>query len=189
MAFTYLCAPFSVSAQSADSLAVEALRLEREIFVAPSAAKANYALLAKAEVRKQQGLYADASNELTRVSTWALTAEQSETYYHLKALCQYLAADFGGATATIDEARIYLPQDAPTLRELLLIDALASGEKGEWARSEKATRGEGKGKENLRLGPKTTRPYDGVVPEPCAWLGTILCWRSLEWCGVDGCQW
>ena len=138
MAFTYLCAPFSVSAQSADSLAVEALRLEREIFVAPSAAKANCALLAKAEVRKQQGLYADASNELTRVSTWALTAEQSETYYHLKALCQYLAADFGGATATIDEARIYLPHDSPTLRELLLIDALASGEKCEWARSEKA---------------------------------------------------
>ena len=138
MAFTYLCAPFSVSAQSADSLAVEALRLEREIFVAPSAAEANCALLAKAEVRKQQGLYADAASELGRISPWALTAEQSEIYYHLKALCQYLAADFGGATATIDEARLYLPPSSPTLRELLLIDALASGEKGEWARSEKA---------------------------------------------------
>ena len=138
MAFTYLCAPFSVSAQSADSLAMEALRLEREIFVAASATEANCAILAKAEVRKQQGLYADAASELTRISPWALTAEQSETYYHRKALCLYLAGDFDGALATIDEAQLYLPQNSPTLHEFLLIDALASGEKGEWARSKKA---------------------------------------------------
>lgn len=138
MAFTYLCAPFSVSAQSADSLALEALRLEREVFVAPSAADANASLLAKAEVRKQQGLYEEAARELARLNTWALSEEQNGTYYYQKALCQYLAADFEGALATLDEARLYLPQDSPVLKELLLIDALASGESGEWIRSKKA---------------------------------------------------
>lgn len=137
MAFTYLCAPFSVSAQSADSLALEALRLEREVFVAPSAADANAALLAKAEVRKQQGLYEEAVRELGRLNAWALSEEQSGTYYYQKALCQYLAADFEGALSTLDEARLYLPQDSPVLKELLLIDALASGESGEWIRSKK----------------------------------------------------
>ena len=138
MAFTYLCAPFSVSAQSADSLALEALRLEREVFVAPSAADANAALLAKAEVRKQQGLYEEAARELARLNTWALSEEQNGIYYYQKSLCQYLAADFEGALAILDEARLYLPQDSPVLKELLLIDALASGESGEWIRSEKA---------------------------------------------------
>ena len=102
MAFTYLCAPFSVSAQSANSLALEALRLEREVFVAPSAADANAALLAKAEVRKQQGLYEEAVRELGRLNAWALSEEQSGAYYYQKALCQYLAADFEGALATLD---------------------------------------------------------------------------------------
>ena len=138
MAFTYLCAPFSVSAQSADSLALEALRLEREVFVAGSAADANAALLAKAEVRKQQGLYEEAVRELGRLNTWALTEEQTATYYHQKALCQYLAADFEGTLATIDEAQFYIPSNSPTRADLTLLEALAAGEKGEWERSEMA---------------------------------------------------
>ncbi|MBQ5669891.1 MAG: hypothetical protein IIV29_04300 [Tidjanibacter sp.] len=138
MAFTYLCAPFSVSAQSADSLALEALRLEREIFVAPSAADANAALLAKAEVRKQQGLYEEAVRELGRLNAWALSEEQSGAYYYQKALCQYLAADFEGALSTLDEARLYIPSTSAIHSELSLLEALAAGEQGEWVRSEQA---------------------------------------------------
>ena len=138
MAFTYLCAPFSVSAQSADSLALEALRLEREIFVAGSATDANAALLSKVEVRKQQGLYGEAVRELGRLNVWALSEEQTATYYYQKALCQYLAADFEDALATLDEARLYIPSTSNILAELSLLEALAAGEKGEWVRSEKA---------------------------------------------------
>lgn len=142
MAFTYLCAPFSVSAQSpteADVLALEALRLERAVFSSDSAAAANCALLAKVEVRKQQGLYKEAVSDLGRVNTWALDAAQSETYYHQKALCSYLAALFEDTLATIDEARLYLPPTATaTLNELSLLEALAAGECGDWVRSERA---------------------------------------------------
>lgn len=137
MAFTYLCAPFSVSAQTSDSLAVEALRLERELFTASSVAEANDALLAKVEVRKAQGLYADAVEELGRLNTWALNSEQIETYYHQLALCSYMAANFDGALAAIDEAQLYLPPHSPTLHNLTLIEALAAGEKGDWERSER----------------------------------------------------
>ncbi len=108
--------------------------MEREIYAATSPVAHNSAVLAKYEVRKQQGLYKEALGELSRLYTYALSPEQLEQYYTQKALCGYLAGDYDLALATTDEARFYVADN--TLRTL--VEALSAGEKGEWKRSERA---------------------------------------------------
>ncbi len=115
---------------------MKALALEREIYSATSPSTHNEAVLAKCEVRKQQGLYKEALDELSRLYTYALSPEQMEHYYTQKALCGYLASDYALSLATIAEARFYVA-DNP-LRDL--VEALAAGEKGEWGRSLEATK-------------------------------------------------
>ena len=108
--------------------------MEREIYTAPSPLDHNSAVLAKCEVRKQQGLYREALAELSRVYTYALGEEQTTEYYTQRALCGYLAGEFDTALATIDEAAFYIPRG----ELLILVEALAAGEKGDWQRSQKA---------------------------------------------------
>ena len=140
-AYIFLCAPFSSRAQqgAADSYAAEALRWEREIFLSSTPSEFNRALMQKVEVRKQQGLWSDAVAELGRVRTFALTDEELADYYYQRALCGYLAAEFEGSLAAIDEARLGL-YDTTALARLDLIEALAAGEVGLWSRSEEAAR-------------------------------------------------
>lgn len=114
---------------------MEALRLERAIYNSATPAEANGLLMAKVEVRKQQGLYREAMAELNRVRLYALTGEALAEYYYQRALCGYLAADFTGALVAIDECRLYLPNSGNAQPRLLLIEALAAGEIGQWERS------------------------------------------------------
>lgn len=113
---------------------MRALELEREIYAATSPAAHNAAVLAKCEVRKAQGLYKEAMEELARLYTYALSPEQMEQYYTQKALCGYLAGDFDASLASAEEAQYYVAES--DLR--LLVEALAAGEKGDWVRSERA---------------------------------------------------
>lgn len=112
------------------------MELERAIYTATSPLDHNSAVLAKCEVRKQQGLYKEALAELSRIYIYALGEEQSAQYYSQRALCGYLAADFDTALATIDEAAFYTPRTPM----LILIEALSAGEKGLWERSERAAK-------------------------------------------------
>lgn len=139
MAFTYLFVPCSVSGQESD-LAMEALRLEREIYAAPSVDAANRAIMAKVEVRKAQRLYAEAATEMMRVYTYALDDELLGEYYYQRALCSYLAADFEASLAATSEARLYLT-DTTALTRMYLVEALAAGEVGDWERSRQAAIG------------------------------------------------
>lgn len=113
---------------------MRALELEREIYAATSPAAHNAAVLAKCEVRKAQGLYKEAMEELARLYTYALSPEQMEQYYTQKALCGYLAGDFDTSLAAAEEAQYYVAES--DLR--LLVEAMAAGEKGDWERSRRA---------------------------------------------------
>lgn len=95
---------------------------------------------AKFEVRKGEGLYREALDELARLYTYALDDEALESYYTQKALCSYLVGDFDISLATLSEAQYYI-SDPSTRPLLLLIEALAAGEKGEWKRSQSAAEG------------------------------------------------
>lgn len=108
--------------------------MEREIYTATSPTAHNEAVLAKYEVRKNQGLYKEALGELARLYTYALTPEQMEQYYTQKALCSYLAGDFDLSLSTTSEASFYVPRS----EMLMLLEALAAGEMGDWQRSQKA---------------------------------------------------
>ena len=110
--------------------------MERAIYTAQTPQEHNEAVLAKCEVRKQQGLWEEALAELSRLYTYALNPEQMEYYYTQKALCGYLAGDYALALAATSEARFYVAEDP--LRDL--VEALAAGEKGNWERSLDATR-------------------------------------------------
>lgn len=134
--FIFLCATFSTNAQ-VTSWDLEALELERRIYAADSPAAHNEAVLAKAEVRKQQGLYREALGELSRVRPYALDEEGLAAYYYERALVGYLAGDFALSLGAIDERRIYLPERAEEPM-LLLVEALAAGERGDWERSQMA---------------------------------------------------
>lgn len=116
---------------------LRALELEREIYAADSPAVHNGAVMEKAAVRKQQGLYHEALEELGRVYLYALDEESLAEYYYQQALVGYLAGDFDLSLAAIDEARIYLSArpEEPMMR---LVEALAAGEKGDWERSQRA---------------------------------------------------
>lgn len=111
--------------------------LEREIYAADTPAVHNSAVMKKVEVRKQQGLYKEALSELSRVYVYALGEEEMADYYYQRALVSYLAGDFELSLATIDEANIYLTHH-PAAPMMLLVEALAAGERGEWSRSQAA---------------------------------------------------
>ena len=113
---------------------MRALELERQIYTAVSPSDHNHSVLAKCEIRKQQGLYNEALAELSRVYAYALSEEQTAEYYTQRALCSYLAEEFDSALTTIEEAAFYVPRS----ELLILVEALAAGEKGDWVRSRKA---------------------------------------------------
>lgn len=113
------------------------MELEREIYAADSPTVHNRAVMEKCEVRKQQGLYAEALAELSRVYAYALDAEALLDYYHQRALVAYLAGEFDISLGAIDEMRASLPEATPT-PTMILVEALASGEKGDWERSQRA---------------------------------------------------
>lgn len=135
-AFISLCAIFSTNAQEPD-WDQRALELEREIYAADSPTVHNGAVMRKAEVRKQQGLYREALEELSRVYVYALDEEALADYYYQSALVGYLAGDMERSLAAIDESKIYLPEGAAEPL-MALVEALAAGERGEWSRSQEA---------------------------------------------------
>lgn len=92
---------------------------------------------AKFQVRKEQQLYKEALAELARLYLYALDEEMVDEYYTQKTLCGYLTGDFDLALATVSEAHFYIsnPSEAHLL---MLLEALAAGEKGQWERSQKA---------------------------------------------------
>lgn len=112
--------------------------MERKIYASTSPYDHNSALLAKCEVRKQQGLYEEALSELSRIYTYALGNKELATYYSQKALCSYLAGKFDQALATCSEAQFYIPSGSEESTLITLIEALAAGEKGDWTRSKVA---------------------------------------------------
>jgi TM2 domain-containing membrane protein YozV len=113
------------------------LELEREIYAADSPDVHNSAVMEKCEVRKQQGLYREALAELSRIYAYALGTDALLNYYHQRALVAYLAGEFDTSLAALDEMRASLPESTPT-PTMILVEALAAGEKGDWERSQKA---------------------------------------------------
>lgn len=134
--FIFLCVAFSTNAQGTPE-DLEALELERTIYAADTPSAHNKAVMAKAEVRKQQGLYREALRELSRVRPYALDGEELAAFYYERSLVAYLAGDFDLSLGAVDERRIYLA-DHPEEPMLLLVEALAAGEKGDWQRSQEA---------------------------------------------------
>lgn len=113
--------------------------MEREIYAAKDAATHNQAVAAKASVRKQQGLYREALEELGRIHTYALGEQELADYYYQKALCGYLAGEFDTSLAAIDEAGFYVAPEQMG-ETMALVEALAAAQKGDWQRSESAAR-------------------------------------------------
>ena len=113
------------------------MELEREIYAADSPFVHNRAVMEKCEVRKQQGLYREALSELSRVYAYALDTETLIGYYQQRTLVAYLAGEFDTSLGAIDEMRATLP-DTPPTSTMILVEALAAGEKGNWERSQKA---------------------------------------------------
>jgi hypothetical protein len=113
------------------------LEVEREIYAADSPFVHNRAVMEKCEVRKQQGLYREALSELSRVYAYALDTETLIGYYQQRTLVAYLAGEFDTSLAALDEMRASLPESTPT-PTMILVEALAAGEKGDWERSQKA---------------------------------------------------
>ena len=72
--FTFLCVHFSSSAQTVVNPMLEASLCERDAFYAGNPVEYNDALLRKAEIQMQQGLYADALHSMERLRMYSIPA-------------------------------------------------------------------------------------------------------------------
>ena len=88
--FTFLCVHFSSSAQTVVNPMLEASLCERDAFYAGNPVEYNDALLRKAEIQMQQGLYADALHSMERLRMYSIPAAKRKEIGFKKAYAAYL---------------------------------------------------------------------------------------------------
>lgn len=116
---TFLFATFSArGAQNAvDSLLYEAAKCERIVFEAANPLEANDALLAKADIYKQAGLYRDALSTLERVRIYLVPADRRPEITIQKSLCAFLAGDYDASMSYLEEIGVQTEYVEPKLKK------------------------------------------------------------------------
>lgn len=131
MAFIFLCAPFSIDAQSVDDYARAALAAEREAYAAQSAAEFNAALWRKLDCQKQVGQFDEALTTLSRLKLFALSDQESDRYYYERTLCAFLGGDFRSARNAADEGGAMIA-DSVLRCGNSMVGGLAAASEGDW---------------------------------------------------------
>ncbi len=117
---TFLFATFSArGAQDVkvDSLLFEAAKRERIVFEAQSPVEVNEALIEKAELYKQAGLYRDALTTLERVRVYLVPADRRADLIIQKSLCAYLDADYDASISYLEELGVQTEYVEPKLKK------------------------------------------------------------------------
>ena len=114
---TFLSATFSKAQGVTDSLLFEAAKCERIVFEARSPIDANDALLRKAELYKQAGLYKEALQTLERLRLYLVKADARTEVTVQKSLCAFLAGDYDASLSYLDELGIETNYVEPKLKK------------------------------------------------------------------------
>ena len=115
---TFLFAVFEVSAaQNVDSLLFEAAKRERIVFEAQSPVEVNEALIEKAELYKQAGLYSEALKTLERVRLYLVKSDLRSEIIIQKSLCAYLDADYDASISYLEELGVQTEYVEPKLKK------------------------------------------------------------------------
>ena len=110
---------FSAAAQDVrvDSLLFEAAKCERIVFDAPNPLEANDALIRKAELYKQAGLYAEALSTLDRVRLFLVPADRRTEITIQKSLCAFLGGNYDASLSYLEELGIQTEYVEPKLKK------------------------------------------------------------------------
>lgn len=100
-----------------DSLLFEAAKCERIVFEAPGPYEVNHALLSKAELYKQAGLYKDALQTLERMQLYIVKADLRSEVILQKSLLAFLAQDYDASLSFLDELGIETNYVEPKLKK------------------------------------------------------------------------
>ena len=100
-----------------DSLLFEAAKCERIVFEAPGPYEVNHALLSKAELYKQAGLYKDALQTLERMRLYIVKADLRSEVILQKSLLAFLAQDYDASLSYLDELGIETNYVEPKLKK------------------------------------------------------------------------
>ncbi|MCR4910854.1 MAG: hypothetical protein K5909_06185 [Bacteroidales bacterium] len=115
---TFLFAAFEVSAaQNVDSLLFEAARRERIVFEAQSPVEVNEALIEKADLYKQAGLYSEALKTLERVRLYLVKSDLRSEIIIQKSLCAYLDGDYDASISYLEELGVQTEYVEPKLKK------------------------------------------------------------------------
>lgn len=108
----------SVSAQDAkDSLLFEAAKCERIVFEAANPGEVNEALLFKAELYKQAGLYKEALQTLERMRLYMVKGDLRSDVILQKSLLAFLAQDYDASLSYLEELGIETNYVEPKLKK------------------------------------------------------------------------
>ena len=130
-AFIFLCAPFSIDAQSVDSYARLALAAERDAYASQSAIDFNAALWRKLDCQKQAGWFDDALASLARMKPFALSDQQSDRYYYEQTLCAFLSGDYPSARIAAEQGAAMIA-DSVRRCQNAMVGGLAAAAEGDW---------------------------------------------------------
>ncbi len=115
---TFLFAAFDASAaQNVDSLLFEAAKRERIVFEAQSPVEVNEALIEKADLYKQAGLYSEALKTLERVRLYLVKSDLRSEIIIQKSLCAYLDADYDASISYLEELGVQTEYVEPKLKK------------------------------------------------------------------------
>ncbi len=115
---TFLFATFEVSAaQNVDSLLFEAAKRERIVFEAQSPVEVNEALIEKADLYKQAGLYSEALKTLERVRLYLVKSDLRSEIIIQKSLCAYLDGDYDASISYLEELGVQTEYVEPKLKK------------------------------------------------------------------------
>ena len=110
---------FSAAAQDVrvDSLLFEAAKCERIVFDATNPLEANDALIRKAELYKQAGLYGEALSTLDRVRLFLVPADRRTEITIQKSLCAFLGGNYDASLSYLEELGIQTEYVEPKLKK------------------------------------------------------------------------
>ena len=100
-----------------DSLLFEAAKCERIVFEAPGPYELNQALLSKAELYKQAGLYKEALQTLERMRLYAVKADLRSDVILQKSLLAFLAGDYDASLSYLEELGVETDYVEPKLKK------------------------------------------------------------------------
>lgn len=122
--FTFLCVHFSSSAQTVVNPMLEASLCERDAFYAGNPVEYNEALLRKAEIQMQAGMYADALHSMERLRMYSIPAAKRKEIGFKKAYAAYLKGDYDLSFSYLQESDFEVPYTEPKKKSEALAMAL-----------------------------------------------------------------